>query len=142
MGYAERRNAAVNQLHDDLSRQRRRITELEQQLADAMNGRLPPHEQLDPAALLISSIVSHETGEPVIKLRWFTHLAQLRPDEAQEVALNLLRVAEIARCDAFLARFARARLGVSDEQAALLLDQFRLLREAEADEGRDDDNGT
>jgi hypothetical protein len=129
MGYAERHNQAVNQLRDDLERQRRRITELERQLAAALNGERPADEQLDPDSILVSSMVSAQTKEPLVVLRWFTHYAQLGERAARELAFNILSAVEAAKSDAFIIAFAAERIGLPDERAALLLDDFRAFRE-------------
>jgi hypothetical protein len=131
MGYAERHNQAVNQLRDDLLRQQRRIEELERQLAETLNGQMPLSEPLDPDSILVSSIVSAETGEPFVVLRWFTHYAQVTAGQARSLAFNLLEAVEAARSDAFLVRFAVERGGMPSENSGRLLSDFREFREEE-----------
>lgn len=90
---------------NDLKRMHLRVAELERQLADAMNGKLPEDQQVEPSMLMVSSMVSARTQEPMVMLRWFTFVAQIGPDQARDLAFNLLDAAEAAKSDAFLMRF-------------------------------------
>lgn len=126
----DRHDQSINQLRDDLARQQRRISELERQLADARNGKLPADEHIDPELIYVSSMVSSKTGDPMVTLRWFTHLAQLPIDAAREIAFNLLDAAEAAKGDALLMKWLKDSVGISDRnQRAQLLIEFRDLRE-------------
>ncbi len=131
MGYEQRINQAVNQLHDDLNRQRRRIEELETQLAAAVNGHLPEIQHLDPSMIQVASLISGTTGQPKIILRWFTHYAQLEADAARGLAFQLLEVIEAAKSDAFILSFMRQKAGLSEEKAVRVLTDFRAFREKE-----------
>lgn len=122
-------NDSINQLRDDLSRQQSRIRELEHQLADAANGKLPAQEQLDPDLIWTESIVSSSSGEPVVVLRWFTHLAQLNVEQARDLAFALLDTAEAAKSDAFLVSFGKETIGIKEpENIGKLLLAFRQFR--------------
>ncbi len=124
----------INQMRDDLNRQQARIAELERQLADAINGKLPEAEHLDPGSIWVESMVSSETGEPRVVLRWFTHLAQLDVEQAREIAFNLIEAIEAARSDAFLAAFARNKVGIKEpEKVAQLIYEFRQYRQHKGD---------
>jgi len=110
----------------DLQRMNARVRELEHQLAEAANGRLPEDARLEPDLIMISSMVSSANGEPMVILRWFTHTAQLPIKQARELALNLLDAAESARADAFLVSFMRQK---GPEAGAALVMAFREFKE-------------
>lgn len=56
-------------------------------------------------------------------------MTQMSPDNARELAINLLQCAEAAEGDAFLMTFMREQVKVSDEQAVQILIEFRQWRE-------------
>jgi hypothetical protein len=119
---------------NDLKRMHARVTELERQLADAMNGNLPEAQQVDPSMLMVSSMVSSRTREPMVMPCWFTFVAQIGPEQAHEMAFNLLEAAEAAKSDAFLMQFMSKVAG--DPEAGLQLvaafREFRQQQEREA----------
>lgn len=125
----------VNQLRDDLNRMSNRISELEKQLADAVNGKLPEDQVLDPDMITMQSIVSSQTGEPRILLRWFTHIAQLDAESARAHAFAILDCVEAAKSDAFLAKFFREKLEADDNLMGNVLMEFRNYRAEQ--EGRE-----
>ena len=126
MGAPNSPHDGINQLRDDLARQQRRIRELEKQLAEAINGKLPEDQHLDPDLISISSMVSSQTGAPMVMVRWFTHIAQLPVETARELALNLLDAAEASKADAFLSGFMSEK---GPEASAALIAAFRAYRE-------------
>lgn len=129
----------VNQLRDDLSRQQRRIGELERQLAEAANGKLPEMERLDPDLIYIEPIVSAQMMTPVVVIRWFTHLAQVPVDAARELALNILHCAEVATTDALLFRFFTEGLEVDRKQVGQMILSFRNFRAAQLNKKEDEE---
>jgi hypothetical protein len=117
---------SVNQLADDLQRMKRRIRELEGQLADCRNGKLPADQYLDPDILSVESIVSSKTGEGMVMIRWFTHISQLAIEDAREMAFTLLEACEFAKSDAFLVEFLKERIKINDPEAICrILLEFR-----------------
>jgi hypothetical protein len=119
---------SIEQVHEDLHRQQARIRELERQLAELANGKLPEDAHLEPDLIFTGSIVSSTTGEPLVMLRWFTHVTQLSIAQARDLALSLLDAAEAAKSDAFLVSFMGA--GDKDPRAgAALVMAFREWRE-------------
>lgn len=74
---ATNQNDGVNQLRDDLQRQERRIRELERQLADATTGKMSEMQTLDPDMIWVESMVSRQSGDGMVVIRWFTHLAHV-----------------------------------------------------------------
>lgn len=71
----------------------------------------------------------HRTRAPFVMLRVKEQFVNLTPDEAREIALNLIHATEAAMGDALIMRFAERNLGASDVQAAQLLVMFRKMRE-------------
>lgn len=119
---------SAEEFANDLTRMALRNQELERQLADAMNGQLPEDQQVDPSMIMVSSMVSSRTLEPMIMLRWFTFVAQIGIDQARELALSLLDATEAAKTDAFLMRFMSEAPGCGPEAGARLVAQFREFR--------------
>lgn len=119
----------INQLYDDLNRQGRRIRELERQLADSVNNKLPVAEHLDPDLIWVESMVSAQTGEPRIILRWFTHYTQLDVEQAREIAFNIFEAIEAAKSDSFISAYGK-RIGLEPQQVAGLIYEFRQFRTA------------
>lgn len=121
---------------NDLKRMHLRVADLERQLADAINGKLPEDQHVDPSMIMVSSMVSARSGEPMVMLRWFTFVAQIGLDQARDLAFNLLDAAEAAKSDAFLMQFMSDVGGNSDtgkEIAGNLVAAFRKFRQQEAD---------
>jgi hypothetical protein len=54
---------------------------------------------------------------------------QMSPAEARAVAYSILEAAESSETDAFVVRFFRAKIGLSLEQTAMVLRDFRTARE-------------
>ena len=129
----------VNQMRDDLGRQARRISELELQLADAINGHLPEDQHLDPDGIWVEAMVYAKTKEPRVALRWFTHLAHLSEAQARHLALNILDCIEAAKTDSYLYKFFGELVGVDERKIAQLILQFRNFRQDEAEKGKSDD---
>ncbi len=121
-------NSSIEKMREDLTRMQNRIRELEQQLADMANGQLPEESRLEPDMIQTSSMVASQTGEPVVVLRWFTHVAQLPVAQARELALSLLDAAEAAKSDAFLVGFMAPS---GPEAGAQLVAAFREYRQME-----------
>src|SRR5262245_4490080 len=126
-----RQEESPEELVNDLRRMHIRIGELERQLAEAMNGKLPEDQQIDPSMLMISSMVSSRTREPMVMLRWFTFVAQIEPEQARELAFNLLDAVEAAKSDAFLMQFM-SRISSDPQAGAQLVGEFRKFRQQQA----------
>jgi hypothetical protein len=116
------------EFRNDLKRMHLRVAELEKQLADAMNGKLPEDQHVDPSMIMVSSMVSSRTREPMVMLRWFTFVAQIGPEQACDLAFTLLDAVEAAKSDAFLMQFMSKVSG--DSEAGLqLVAEFRKFRQ-------------
>src|SRR5262245_56846051 len=125
---AMKQEQSTEEFVNDLRRMHLRIAELEKQLADAMNGKLPEDQQVDPGMIMVSSMVSHRTLEPMIMLRWFTFVAQIAPEQARDLAFNLLDATEAAKSDAFLMRFT-SKITNDPEAGARIVAAFRESRQ-------------
>jgi hypothetical protein len=53
---------------------------------------------------------------------------QISPEEARQLALNLLQASEAADQDEFLVRFSQDRLGLDIKDAAVILSLYREFR--------------
>lgn len=124
------RDQIINQMTDDVDRLMRRVKELEYQLADALKGKMPEMEHLDPSCLYVESIVASTPDRyaPRVNLRWFTHFAQIDEAAARQLAFNILEACEASLVDAFLVSFGK-KSGLQPHQAANLLYDFRVHRE-------------
>ena len=76
----------------------------------------------------ITSMVSSRTREPLVVIKLQDIAAQIPPDEARRIGHWILEAAEAAEQDAFFCGFMEKRLGVSQEQAAVMLHWFREER--------------
>jgi hypothetical protein len=119
----------VNELRDDLNRMNRRVRELEEQLAKAINGKLPEDQHLDPDMISVQSMVASQTGEGMVLIRWFTHVSQLPISAARELAFNLLDAGEAAKSDAFMINFLKEKIGLKMEDLGGVIMDFRDYRE-------------
>jgi len=118
---------SIEEFRNDLKRMSARTHELERQLANCANGKLPEDARLDPSMIMISSMVASLTGEPMVMLRWFTHVAQITADQARELAFDLIDVAEAAKSDAFLMQFMSKLTGRPNAGMAVIA-EFREFR--------------
>lgn len=119
---------SVEDYRDDLRRQQARIQELERQLADLANGKLPEDSRLEPSLIETSAMVSSITREPMVMIRWFTHIAHLTIAQSRDLAFSLLDAGEAAQSDAFLLAFGHEKIGMPIEKAGALLMEFREFR--------------
>jgi hypothetical protein len=113
---------------EDLQRQQREIARLQRQLAELAAGKFPEEVRLEPDLIQVSSMVSSQTREPMVLVRWFTNIAHFSIAQARELALNLLDAAEAAQSDAFIMAFAVDQVKVPVEKAGGLLMEFRKFR--------------
>lgn len=80
--------------------------------------------------LIVSSLVSAQTGEPKIDLvdpekEW---RAQLSVGEARVLAINILQATEAGLADGFLHGWVTRMLEATPSQAAQILNEFRVYR--------------
>lgn len=80
--------------------------------------------------ILVESMVSGRSGEPLVKVEWGKQSGLLSPSEARVHAYSLLTAAASAEIDAVIIQWAQQTLAMSLEQAALLRRTFRQSREA------------
>ena len=81
-------------------------------------------------SIMVSSLVSHRTGDPLVNFHSASPRAQLTPAQARHLAQSLIEAAEAAEQDAFLVRYLRTQFDLSEGQAATFLMDYRAAREA------------
>jgi hypothetical protein len=74
----------------------------------------------------VQSIVSAADRTAYVQIRGA--VGQMTPDEARDLALNLLQAAEAAQTDALILRFVRDALDGDERAAAVLLGELRQMR--------------
>jgi hypothetical protein len=81
--------------------------------------------------ILVSSGYGGNTHMPFVQIESddIDRPIQISPEEARDLALNLLQAAEGAQTDAFLFEFAAKQLHASLEESASLLSHFRAFRD-------------
>lgn len=77
----------------------------------------------------IETLYGANTRKSYVRLRWGKESGQLTPDEAREHALKLLDAAAVAEQDELTVRFFMEKMESSIEQAAMVLQDFRKLRD-------------
>lgn len=133
----------LDELRTDLQRQQLRIRELEQQLADAVEGKMPEDVRLEPCMIWMESMVASQTGKPMVIFRWMTHVAQFTVAQARRHAIDVMRVCDAAESDAFLCDFFRTKLEAEPQVIGGIIQEFRLYRdrrEQEEQQERDKEN--
>lgn len=78
--------------------------------------------------LEFTSMVSSSTQEPMIRITWGDHEAQIEPFLARQVAGQILDVCHAAEADAFMFSMLVDKVGLSNEQAYAVLNDFRSSR--------------
>ena len=81
--------------------------------------------------ILVSSGFGSKHRKPfvVIESEDLDKPLQISPDDARNLAMNLLRAAEAADHDAFVVGFLKDQADLNDEQIAAWLYEFRVARE-------------
>ena len=81
----------------------------------------------------VTSNFGHRTQKPFVMVTVGEQdfMAQMSPDEARDLALNLLMCADAAENDAFLITFLRKRVKADDRAIAGLLAEYRKFRGSE-----------
>lgn len=75
----------------------------------------------------------YKSKEPYVEVNVPKKRIQMTPENARDLALNLLQAAEAAYSDAFLIEFLTDAIGSDPAQAAILLGEFRKWRETKQD---------
>jgi len=75
------------------------------------------------SVIMVTSGYGGNTRQPFVEIKTDKLKAplQLSPEEARDLALNLLEASEAAEQDAFIFEYARERVGTDDQGAAALL---------------------
>lgn len=78
----------------------------------------------------VASGFGHKSQKPFVSLQLGDEFVQMAPEQAREVGANLLAAAEACETDAFIMAWAQERLGVTREQAGMILCEYRDFRQA------------
>ncbi len=124
---------AFNKVQDELTRVRAQVTDLQKQLAEALEGKVPETQIADPATIWIETILSHRTHTGLVNLRWGNLSAQLTPAQTRAHALNLLSMADAADMEGAIYQFIVGN-DAPPELAFGLLAQWRAFREERSSE--------
>lgn len=81
----------------------------------------------------VTSGYGYNTHEPFVEINAPKKRIQMTPENARDLALNLLQAAEAAYSDAFLIEFSKGVLEVGEKEAAVILHEFRKWRETRQD---------
>jgi hypothetical protein len=69
------------------------------------------------------------TDQPLVEVRWPVTLpVMVSPAEARRMAMILLEAANAAEMDAIVYRWMRGRMGMTTEQSAMVMADFRRIR--------------
>ena len=109
--------------------ERKRIKELEAQIKAALAGKVPADKTADASTIWVESIISNQTKEGLVNIRWGNLSAQLSVKEAHDHAYGILQAAEAAQTDAVLFDYFTNTLGSTPEMFAKFIQDFRAMRE-------------
>lgn len=87
-----------------------------------------------PIVFMVTSGFGHNSQQPFVQvlIEAADFMTQMSPDNARELAYNLLQAADAAESDGFLVTFLRQKIEVTDDRAvASILVAFREWREAQ-----------
>ena len=81
----------------------------------------------------VETIFGHNTRQPLVRISYgpvgFTRqIAVISPEEASELAMNLLQAGQASLMDGFFISFLEQRVGVGEIEVAGLLREFRDWR--------------
>lgn len=93
--------------------------------------------------LVVTSLLSARTKEPVVGLSFGGEGAQFSPAKAREIARMLMEAAESADTDAFVWQWATEQLHSTEDVAQQVVRDFRQYRETQLSRGIavEEDNG-
>lgn len=85
-----------------------------------------------PINFLVTSGYGANSREPFVQVNIDDReIVKMTPENARDLALNLLRASEAAYSDAFLIEFVKDKLGGNDLMAGTILAEFRKWRNTE-----------
>jgi hypothetical protein len=81
--------------------------------------------------IMVESGYGGNTRQPFVEIKdeWLKAPMQLSPEEARDLALNLLEAAEASEQDAFMFEFVSKDLHAGDQAAANIIGEFRKWRD-------------
>lgn len=84
----------------------------------------------------VNSLYGAHTKQGLVHLHHADWSFQCSPSEARAIAGQILEAAEAAEQDAFLVEWVRAEIGVGDQEAAGLLQDFRHWKDAKRERAK------
>lgn len=125
----ERFTAIENKYRDELRRREGYIQQLEQQLREALAGKVPDEIIATAGTIYMEAIISNRTKEGMVNLRWGFMSAQLTVEETRAHAIELLKTAEAAQSDSFLHWLLTEKFKANPAGVAGVIEDFRAYRE-------------
>ena len=86
-------------------------------------------QEATPNQIHVAAGYGANTRQPFVSLRVRDVAVMMSPEEAQEIARNLMQAAEAALSDMFIVDWITEHVGGTLEQAAGLLHEFRAVRQ-------------
>lgn len=83
----------------------------------------------NPLTYTVTTGYGASSKEPYVEVLAPSLRVKMSPENARDLAMNLLAAAEAAYSDAFLVEFAQGALGSNLEAAGVFLHEFRAWRE-------------
>lgn len=81
------------------------------------------------AGFSVSTLVSNRDGTGRIDVCWLGALGQMSVEEARSTAWVLVEAASVAETEAMLMRYLKADIGLDEDKAAHMLNEFRKYRD-------------
>jgi hypothetical protein len=88
-----------------------------------------PKDPLGKRNISVTTLISHRDQRPVIAIEWGVEKGQLDLEQARAHARMVLEACEAAEMDACVFAFLKEKIGLKDEQAAGMIQEFRQYRE-------------
>ncbi len=95
-------------------------------------------QKIEPSkgVVMVRSLISHRTQKPRIDIQVGEVHTQVDVDGAMDIAKNIIECAEGSYADGFIFNFMCEKVGLDQERAALVIEEFREYREKLAEEFR------
>jgi hypothetical protein len=94
-------------------------------------------QEATPNQVYVASGYGANTRRPFVSLRVKDVAVMMRPEEAREIAQSLTEASEAALSDMFVIEWVMERIGGTLDQAAMMVREFREVRERRRGDERD-----
>lgn len=86
----------------------------------------------DDTQVWVKTMYGAKSKQALVTLQWGDRTPfQFPPTKAREIAMMLLEAAEAAEQDGFVVEFFKDKIGVGEEEVAVILNEFRVWRDKE-----------